>query len=254
MTNERSITDRIAEKVGNDPDLVGRIIEEFCLELRKGLDGYKGLNGDYLGEQLHWEISTRAFFHLLGFLDGFSGKYEWEPGIAREYILRLYSEEDWKPFSQEYMTPRSDTQTQAASVSRELIGHFSSAASSCAMTLMSNAGYIQKELANVELPEESRIHVEKLCSDWIGTKHDVMHELGELTDQANVDDRIRRIMNWFSEEVVKLQEQVSELERLAKADERFKLAYLLVGESGGNVLRSFVAVGEAADRCLAKPD
>jgi len=250
MTNERSMTDRIAEKVGEDPALVGRIIEEFCLDLRKSLDGYKGLNGDYLGEQLHWEISTRAFFHLLGFLDGFSGKYQWEPGSAREYILRLYSEEDWKPFSQEYMTPRENSESQAPSMSNEFVEKFSSAASSCAMTLMSNASYIQKELANVELPIDARSNVEKLCSEWIGTKHDVIHELGELSDQVNIGDRVRRIMSWLSEDVVRLQQQVRELERLANSDERYKLAYLLVGESGGNVLRSFVAAGEAADRFL----
>ena len=50
--------------------------------------------------------------------------------------------------------------------------------------------------------------------------------------------------------MVKLQEQVSKLEALASSDERFRLAYLLVGESGGNILRSFVAAGESADQVL----
>ncbi|MBX7127275.1 MAG: hypothetical protein K1X47_16390 [Cyclobacteriaceae bacterium] len=252
MNSDRSITDRIAEKVGDDPDLVRRIIEEFCLELRKNLDSYKGMNGDYLGEQLHWEISTRAFFHLLGFLDAFSGKYQWEPGSAREYILRLYSEEDWKPFSQEYMTPNGNTETQTTASAGQQLGQFSGAASACAMSLMSNADYVLKELANVQLPEDVRTHVEVLCNDWIGTKHDVIHELGELDDQVNVADRVRRIMSWLSEDIVKLQNQLRELESLANRDEQFKLAYLLVGESGGNVLRSFVTAGEAADRLLAE--
>lgn len=250
MANERWMKDRIAEKVGGDADHVGRVIEEFCLELRKELDGYKGMNGDYLGEQLHWEIGARAFFHLLGFLDAFSGKYDWEPGTAQEYILRLYSEDDWKPFSQEYLTPSDKIENQAPSMANEGVAKFSGAASACAMSLMSNASYIQNELANVQLPDDARTNVEKLCSDWIGTKHDVMHELGELTEQGNIGDRVRRIMSWLSEDVVNLQQQVRELERLANSDERFKLAYLLVGESGGNVLRSFVAAGEAADRFL----
>ena len=105
-------------------------------------------------------------------------------------------------------------------------------------------------MANVELPIDARSNVEKLCSEWIGTKHDVIHELGELSEQVNIGDRVRRIMSWLSEDVVRLQQQVRELERLANSDERYKLAYLLVGESGGNVLRSFVAAGEAADRFL----
>lgn len=51
--------------------------------------------------------------------------------------------------------------------------------------------------------------------------------------------------------MVKLQEQVRKLRGgTASSDERFKLAYLLVGESGGNVLRSFVAAGEYADQVL----
>ena len=120
------------------------------------------------------------------------------------------------------------------------------------MTLMSNAAYVQKELANVVLPDASRTQIEKLCSDWIGTKHDVIHELGELSEAPEIGNRIRRIMSWLSEDVVNLREQVELLEGLAQSDPRYRLAYLLVGESGGNILKSFVAAGEAADRLLAE--
>jgi hypothetical protein len=133
-----------------------------------------------------------------------------------------------------------------------LLSTFSSTASACAMVMMSNATYIQKELANVELPEATRTGVENLCNEWIGTKHDVMHELGELDSAGNTGNRIRCIMSWLSEDIVKLQECVKELEALARTNQRFNLAYLLVGESGANVMRSFVAVGEAADRLLSE--
>lgn len=246
MGNERSFIDQIAANAGEDPAVVSRVIEEFCLSLRRGLDEYKGLNGDYIGEQLHWDISNRAFFHLLGFLDLFSEKYQWEPGSAPEYISRLFTEDDWKPFSQEYFRP--DTHTTAGENSA--IYQFCAAAYACAMSLMSNADYVQKELPNVELPTDIRASIESLCSDWIGTKHDVVHELAELKDSTNIEDRVRRIMAWLGEDMVKLQEQVRKLDALAGSDDRFKLAYLLVGESGGNILRSFVAAGEAADRVL----
>ncbi len=59
-------------------------------------------------------------------------------------------------------------------------------------------------------------------------------------------------MSWLGEDMVKLHEQVRKLEALAQSEDRFKLAYLLVGESGGNILRSFVAAGESADRVLEK--
>ncbi len=250
MSKDRSFVDQIAANSGEDPEVVTRVIEEFCLGLRRALDEYKGVNGDYVGEQLHWDISNRAFFHLLGFLDQFSEKYQWEPGSAREYILRLFSEDDWKPFSQEYIRTNSSGNQYSASPESGALDRFCSAAYACAMSLMSNADYVQKELPNVELPTDIRASIESLCSDWIGTKHDVVHELAELKDSANIEDRIRRIMAWLGEDMVKLQELVRKLEALASSDERFKLAYLLVGESGGNVLRSFVAAGESADQVL----
>ena len=249
MADERSMTDRIAQKVGEDPALVGRVIEEFCLDLRKSLGSYKGLNGDYLGEQLHWEISTRAFFHLLGFLDEFSGKYQWEPGSAREYILRLYSEDDWMPFNEEYL-PGNSASDQSSIDQREALDGFITAASSCAMSLMSNAGYILKELPNVELPTEDLAELESICSDLIGTKHDVIHELGDLKECSNLDDRVRRVMCWISEDVIKVRDMVEHLDALAKSDPRYGSAYLLVAESGTNILKSFVPTGRSAGRLL----
>jgi hypothetical protein len=249
MTHDRSMKERIAEKVLTDTDLVGRVIEEFSLELRKELDGYKGINGDYLGEQLRWDIGARAFFHLLGFLDAFAGKYDWEPGLAREYIFRLYSENEWKPFADEYM-PGSAASDQSSFVQLEALEGFISTASACGMTLMENAAYVQRELPNVNLPLEIQADVESLCSELIGTKHDVFHELGELKECANLEDRVRRIMWWISEAVVKLREMVERLDALAKSDSRYGTAYLLVAESGTNILKSFVPAGRSAGRLL----
>lgn len=250
MTNERTLIDQIAANAGEDPDVVSRVIEEFCLGLRRGLDEYKGINGDYIGEQLHWDISNRAFFHLLGFLDQFSEKYQWEPGSAREYVSRLFTEDEWKSFSQEYFRDKTPNHQQPAASESGALDEFCSTAYACAMSLMSNADYVQKELPKVELPTDIRASVESLCADWIGTKHDVVHELGELKESSNIEDRVRRIMAWLGEDMVKLQEHVRNLEAIAKSEDRFKLAYLLVGESGGNILRSFVAAGESADRVL----
>lgn len=251
MSKDHSFIQQIAANSGEEPAVVKRVIEEFCLGLRRGLDEYKGLNGDYIGEQLHWDISNRAFFHLLGFLDLFSEKYQWEPGSAREYVSRLFTEDEWKPFSQEYFRAKSPDHPQSGKLTSGTLEAFCSAAYACAMSLMSNAAYVQKELPSVELPVDVRASIESLCADWIGTKHDVIHELDEFKESSNIDDRIRRIMRWLGEDVVKLQDQVRRLETLATSEDQYRLAYLLVGESGGNILRSFVAVGESADRVLA---
>ena len=107
MTKDRSFINQVAANTEQEPAVVSRVIEEFCLALRRELDEYKGVNGDYVGEQLHWDIGNRAFFHLLGFLDQFSEKYQWEPGSAREYVSRLFAEDEWKPFSQEYFSAKT---------------------------------------------------------------------------------------------------------------------------------------------------
>lgn len=250
MTQDQSILHQVAASSGQAPAVVNRVIEEFCLALRRGLDKYKGINGDYIGEQLHWEVSSRAYFHLLGFLDQFSEKYQWDPGSAREYVARLYAEDEWKPFSEEYFRAKTSDQPQSAAPTIGSLDDFCAAAYACAMSMMNNAAYVQKELPTVELPTDVRAAVETLCADWIGTKHDVVHELGELKESSNIGDRVRRIMSWLGEDMVKLQEQVHRLEALATAEDRYRLAYLLVGESGGNILRSFVAAGETADRVL----
>ena len=246
----RSFIDQVAADAGVEPAVAGKVIDALCLALRRGLDEYKGSNGDYVGEQLHWDIGDRAFFHLLGFLDQFSEKYQWEPGTAREYVARLLTEDEWKPFSQEFSRAKTPHDPTFAVHASGLIEEFSSAAHACAMSLMNNADYIQKELPTVDLPTDIRASVESLCADWIGTKHDVIRELDELRESSNIEDQIRRIMSWLGEDMVKLQEQVRRLEALATAEDRYRLAYLLVGESGGNVLRSFVAAGESADRVL----
>ena len=250
MTNERSFIDQIVADTGEDREVVSRVIEEFCLSLRRGLDEYKGINGDYIGEQLHLDISNRAFIHLLGFLDQFSEKYQWEPGSAREYVSLLFTENEWKPFSQEYLRAQTPDHPQLPASGSGTLDDFCSAAHACAMSLMSNAEYVQKELPTVELPTDIRISIESLCADWIGAKHDVIHELGELKESQNIEERVRRIMRWLGEDVAKLQEQVRKLKDLARSQDRFRLAYLLVGESAGNILRSFVAAGESADRVL----
>lgn len=250
MTKDRSFIDQVAANTEQESAVVSRVIEEFCLALRRELDEYKGINGDYVGEQLHWDIGNRALFHLLGFLDQFSEKYQWEPGSAREYVSRLLTEDEWKPFSQEYFSAKTPDHPQSAAPAIGTLDEFCSAAYACAMSLMSNAAYVQKELPTVKLPTDIRASVESLCADWIGTKHDVIHELDELKESPNIEDRIRRIMSWLGEDMVKLHEQVRRLEALATSEDRYRLAYLLVGESGGNILRSFVAAGESADRVL----
>lgn len=101
MTRERTFNPvgETAANLGLEDAVVRSVIDEFMLQLHRDLVEYQGMNGDYLGESLSHHLPNQAFFHLLGFLDRFSERYEWESGTAHEYLARLGSRADWLPFS-----------------------------------------------------------------------------------------------------------------------------------------------------------
>jgi hypothetical protein len=101
MTHERAFdpVGETASNLGLEDMVVRSVIDEFMLQLHRDLVEYQGMNGDYLGESLSLHLPNQAFFHLLGFLDRFSERYQWEPGTAHEYLARLGSRSDWLPFS-----------------------------------------------------------------------------------------------------------------------------------------------------------
>lgn len=96
---EDSILEVTAKNLGMEACEVASVIDEFMLQLHRKLVEYEGLNGDYIGEELHYSIGRQAYFHLLGFLDRFSERYQWERGTAVEYMARLFSPAEWRPFS-----------------------------------------------------------------------------------------------------------------------------------------------------------
>jgi hypothetical protein len=59
---------KVSSNLGIEQDVVRPILDEFMLHLHRGTYEYVGLNGDYIGEELHFEIGPQAFYHLLGFL------------------------------------------------------------------------------------------------------------------------------------------------------------------------------------------
>lgn len=100
--NRERFFDPIGTTAGNlglDETMVSSVIDEFMLQLHRDMVEYEGLNGDYLGESLAHNLPKQAFFHLLGFLDRFSERYQWESETAHEYLLRLGRCADWLPFS-----------------------------------------------------------------------------------------------------------------------------------------------------------
>ena len=122
----------------------------------------------------------------------------------------------------------------------------------CAMQMLSNAAYIQKELPLLEMPDSLRNQIEKLCADLIGTKHDLIHEIHELDEflvaaPNQIEPWVERINGWIAEQVNSIDERVTAVTEAANTGAvPFSVAMLLM-ESATNILSSTPATPAIAD-------
>src|SRR5437879_1703248 len=93
-----TIISEIADNLGFEEDVVKAVVAEFALQLHRHALEYRGLNGDFIGECLWNQVDRQAFYHLLGFLDYFTERYDWDECSGNEYLLRLGSRHEWAPF------------------------------------------------------------------------------------------------------------------------------------------------------------
>ncbi len=129
-------------------------------------------------------------------------------------------------------------------------------AHNCAMEMLANASYIQKELPNVDMPDSLRAMTEKVCSGLVGTNFDIVSELSELDELLGapesetrvIDTRVNRIVAWLRDDINQMHELVTALDSASKEDSAYALAYMLVAESGANILKAFGATVAAADK------
>lgn len=101
VEDELCIYDEVAREASISVDEATRASEALLQALHRRLVEYRGLNGDYFGEMAHWELSERAFYHLLGLVEQFSIRYSWESGSASEYFGRLPPVDRWKALAKE---------------------------------------------------------------------------------------------------------------------------------------------------------
>ena len=132
-------------------------------------------------------------------------------------------------------------------------GHFLISARDCAMQMLCNATYIQKELPNVAIPDGLGEKIEAVCVSLIATKHDVMTEVLELdnlpltTPPDVLDETINMIMKWLGEPIRDMDKLALACQAAASEDERFIGCSLLIGESATNILNASIAVLDARD-------
>jgi hypothetical protein len=132
---------------------------------------------------------------------------------------------------------------------------FSQAARECAMQMMSNAAYIQRELPKLELPEPINTKIQAMCDSLIGTKHDVMTELFDLADETQTDafqvpEKVQRTVQWLSEPIGEMHQLVTDLQASLQANSHLFAPFLLVTESATNILNAFNVASLAADAFL----
>jgi hypothetical protein len=93
-----TLTQEVAENTGYDESFVVDIMNETFLQLHKRIYEYKGLNGDYIGEEMWTDLDTQAFYHCLGFLTVASERYGRDEFSDNEFLQRLGSNSHWLPF------------------------------------------------------------------------------------------------------------------------------------------------------------
>lgn len=125
------------------------------------------------------------------------------------------------------------------------IPSFIQATRSCAMQMMSNASYIQRQLPTIEVPDELRAKVEALCESLIDTKHDVITELFELDEQGRagvseekLSKKMQRVVKWMYEPIQEMHELVQQVQALVSADVRYGMLFFLLTESALNIVHS----------------
>ncbi len=137
---------------------------------------------------------------------------------------------------------------------------FLSAASACAHSMLESATYIEDELPKLALPEPFQGRISAVCSVLVGTKHDIVTEVGELyelmglgepPESSTVQRRVERIVRWLGDDMPKLHAVVKGLEEAVATQGVIGSAYILVAESAVNVYRSFAEVSDAAARYRA---
>lgn len=91
----------ISEETGLSTTQVMSVVEAFCRGLHKTAYEYDQLNGNFVCEELPWEMGDRAWIHLYQFLLLYSLKYKSEEhpddqiGMHFEVLKYMGERDEW---------------------------------------------------------------------------------------------------------------------------------------------------------------
>jgi hypothetical protein len=138
-----------------------------------------------------------------------------------------------------------------------MLGPFVLATRECAMQMLTNAQYVLGELPNVKVSQGLRTKTRAVCDALVGTKHDLITALFDLTDLVATDasdgqigERVERIKQWAREDIAMLVDIVTALEEESKQDPGVELTHMLLMESAGNILQAYQPMHTAAEAVL----
>ena len=133
-----------------------------------------------------------------------------------------------------------------------------SAIRDCALIMLDNASYVQRELPNVVIADPLRSQTAEVCDAMVGTKHDIISELFEIdellksdTESAIISSRLARSITWLWEDISRLHQVVMALRADSQKDENYTLALILVEESAANILSAFNRARAAVDAVVS---
>lgn len=142
--------------------------------------------------------------------------------------------------------------------SPELI-RFAGETHACAIQMMENAAYIQKELPNLEMPDSLRDQIAKLCCALIGSKHDLISEVAELEEALVADagldriiNRVKMIQGWIQDDMSSIRLCVEAVNEAVKCGTAPGLVAMLVMESAANILNTTPAWPAICDQLAEK--
>lgn len=122
----------------------------------------------------------------------------------------------------------------------------------CAMTMMEAAAYIQRELPNVQISDDQRMRVIKVCAKLIETKHDVIGEIFELNREADSSETemiaitVHTILQWLGEGLHEIRTLADDLQIAANEEPAAMPAFFLVAETFINISTLFDRAHAAA--------
>lgn len=127
----------------------------------------------------------------------------------------------------------------------QIIHRFLNETRDCAMQMMQNAAYIQKELPSLTMPDPLRAKIMAACDELIGTKHDLIHDVFEISElmenspePAELGRRVESIKGMIFEATMTFHDCVRSVPDAIKAGHADALVSILLTESGFNILNA----------------